>query len=283
MIPSGHLLNRLFGLKPTPLLMGILNVTPDSFSDGNLFNSREQALAKAEAMIKDGADLLDIGGESTRPGSVEVEAQEELNRVIPIIEAIRQYSTVPISVDTRKAMVAKAAIKAGADIINDISALRHDAAMLSVLQENIDTGIILMHMSGDPATMQTNPHYVNVIAEITEFFTERIDFCLAAGINKERIMLDPGIGFGKNLEHNLTIMANLTEFSIFGLPVVLGASRKSFINQIVPSAPLERLGGTLAAAAVGMDSSVDLLRVHDVREHFQFIKITRAIQAKKQI
>jgi len=261
-------------------VMGILNVTPDSFSDGNNYLALPKAIECAKSLIKQGADIIDVGGESTRPGAKEVSAAQEIDRIIPVIQVIRKYSDILISVDTRKAVVAEQAIQAGANIINDVSALRHDPDMINILQRNRDIGIILMHMQGEPASMQQNPVYENVIEEIICFFRERLAFCTLHEINQSRLFLDPGIGFGKNLEHNLVILSKLSAFQILGLPLVIGASRKRFINEIDPSEPSERLGGTLAATSLSLQTGVDIVRVHDVKAHVQFLKVMRSCQAR---
>ncbi|MFB3844144.1 MAG: dihydropteroate synthase [Candidatus Cloacimonadaceae bacterium] len=281
MIPSEHILAKLLKKTKTPLLMGILNVTPDSFSDGAVYLEKENAVNRAKQLIFEGADIIDVGGESTRPGSHSVSVETELERTIPVICAIREFSPIPISIDTRKAAVAEKAVLAGANIINDISALRSDCAMIEVVKKYPETGIILMHMAGEPENMQLNPQYNDVLKEIKVFFQERISFCLQNYISADRICLDPGIGFGKNLQHNLTILANLRQFSELGFPIVLGASRKNFINMISPSEPHNRLAGTLASAAFALRQETDILRVHDVKEHRQFIDVYRAISEKE--
>lgn len=276
-----HLITTLCKDKIRPMVMGILNVTPDSFSDGNQHLTLSKAVDYTRTMILQGADMIDVGGESTRPGAAQVNPEKEIDRVIPVINAIRGFSAIPLSVDTRKADVAEQAIKAGANIINDVSALRHDADMIKVLQDNKDILIILMHMLGEPASMQINPEYDNVIYEINSFFRERIDYCVKNNIAKDRILIDPGIGFGKKLEHNAIILANLKSFKEHGCPIVLGASRKRFINEIDLSEPLERLGGSLSTTMLAMQSGVDVIRVHDVKEHLQFMKVLNFIQLKK--
>ncbi|MGC9362638.1 MAG: dihydropteroate synthase, partial [Candidatus Syntrophosphaera sp.] len=224
--------------------MGILNVTEDSFSDGGRFLHPDKAMEQAERLIEDGADILDIGGESTRPGSRPVSVDEELKRVIPVLERIRtKYPQLRISVDTQKNRVAKEAIDIGIQIVNDISALRHDPRMPAVLAENPGVGVILMHMQGEPENMQKDPRYEDVVAEVGDFFAERIAVAGINGISRTRIMLDPGIGFGKTLRHNLRLLAGLGGFRSFGLPLVVGASRKRFISAISGSQPDERIGG----------------------------------------
>ena len=266
-----------------PVLMGILNVTEDSFSDGAQFLDRELAIKHTEVMIAEGAEIIDIGAESTRPGSLPVPAEIQEQRIIPILSSLKEkYPEVTFSVDTQEATVAEKAIELGASIINDISALRTDPALAELLSANPEVKVILMHMQGTPRTMQINPVYQDVLVEIKDFFQERIDFCLAKGILRENIMLDPGIGFGKNLEHNLTILGNLRTFKEFGLPLVVGASRKSFIDKISPSSPAQRIGGCLAAAFVSACEEIDILRVHDVLLHRQFFEVLAAIAKAKR-
>ena len=259
-------------------IIGILNATPDSFSDGNLYYKTEEAVQHALDMISEGADIIDIGGESTRPGAMKINADSELKRVIPIIEKIRRKSEIPISIDTNKAEVAKIAIQAGASIINDISALRFDVGMVKVLQKFPEVPIILMHMQGTPETMQDDPYYEDVIEDILLFFEERINFCQENGIKRERIIIDPGIGFGKRQEDNLTILKKLSEFKCFGVPVLIGASRKSFIKKVYDSIATERLAGSLASTAYAIQNRVELIRVHDVKEHTEFLKIMKEIR-----
>jgi len=261
--------------------MGILNVTPDSFSDGNEHFILEKAVFHALQMVDEGATIIDIGGESTRPGSLRVSLEEELKRVIPVIQAIRKQSKVIISIDTYKAEVARQALQAGADIINDITALQRDSDMIKVLQEFPQSRICMMHMQGTPETMQKNPTYSNVINNIIDFFQERIAFCQSKGIDLDRIIIDPGIGFGKSLEHNLAILKRLDEFHILGCKILLGASRKSFINLITPSDPLEREGGTMATTALAFNKKIDIIRVHNVKDNAQMIDVLKAINNTK--
>lgn len=276
-------MNKYCFPKQIPVLMGILNVTEDSFSDGAQFLDRELAVKHTEKMIAEGAEIIDMGAESTRPGSLPVPADIQIQRIIPILSYFKEkYPEVTFSVDTQKATVAEKAIEFGASIINDISALRTDPALADLLSAHPKVKVILMHMQGTPRTMQINPVYQDVLVEIKDFFQERIDFCLAKGILRENIMLDPGIGFGKNLEHNLTILGNLRTFKEFGLPLVVGASRKSFIDKISPSSPAQRIGGCLAAAFVSACEEIDILRVHDVLLHRQFFEVLTAIAKAKR-
>ncbi len=261
------------------LLMGILNVTPDSFYDGGRYARRDQALRRAESLIREGADILDIGGESTRPGAAEVPVDEELDRVVPVVEAIRAHFDIPLSVDTRKALVAQEALKAGADWINDVSALRHDPSMVNVAR-SFGAPVVLMHMKGTPRTMQRNPEYTDVIQEVYAFLAERVAFARSHGV--DRVMVDPGIGFGKRLEHNLALLQHLSLFTELA-PVVLGVSRKSMFSQLgAGETPDERLEGTLAAAAVAADAGVRILRVHDVAAHRKFLTVYQALRPKRE-
>ncbi len=262
-----------------PLIMGVLNVTPDSFSDGGRFNTPEKAIAHAKNLIVEGADIVDLGGESSRPGSEPVSAEEEFRRVIPVIEGIRSFSDIPLSVDTTKAAVARAALKSGVDIINDISALRFDSDMAHFVAES-NVPIILMHMLGTPKTMQASPTYADCVGEIRDFFAERIDFCKNNGIPRQNLILDPGIGFGKRLQDNLDILARLREFKTLGRPLMVGVSRKSFISMITDrlNAAEKRIGGSLAAALTALTNGADIIRVHDVAETVEALKVFRAIK-----
>jgi dihydropteroate synthase len=257
--------------------MGILNVTPDSFSDGGSFASHAAAIAQADQLIADGADILDIGGESTRPFAEPVAAEEELRRVIPVIEAVRSKYRIPISIDTAKAVVADQALKAGADIINDISALRKDPEMLALVK-NTSVPVIIMHMQGTPADMQVKPVYTDVIGEILAFFKERIEWLTKNGVDPNRLTIDPGIGFGKTVQHNLSILKHMEELTTLGLPVLLGHSRKRFLGEIA-GIPLEaaRDLATAVAAALCADKNVSIIRVHNVAATRQALKVREAI------
>jgi len=258
--------------------MGIINVTPDSFSDGGHFATVEAALAQADKLVADGADILDIGGESTRPGSDPVPADLELQRVIPLIKAIRKKHATPISIDTVKAVVAREALAAGADIVNDIAALRMDPGLIDVLKETA-APVIIMHMQGTPKNMQKNPVYQDVIGEVIEFFEERIAFLTANGIDRNRITIDPGIGFGKNLDHNLSILKHLGEFRKLGLPLLLGHSRKRFLGAITGlTNGLERDGATAVIAAL-CAADMDIVRVHNVAETRNALLLAEAVRA----
>lgn len=254
-----------------PVIMGILNVTPDSFSDGGRFLSVEKAVQQAGIMLEQGADIIDIGGESTRPGSERIIASEQKNRVIPVIEAISQILPPGklISIDTTLSEVAALALSAGASIINDISAGRDDPEIMSLASE-YNCPYIIMHMKGTPATMQTDPVYENVLEEILNFLLERAQICMDAGIKSKNIIIDPGIGFGKTMEHNLELMAHLDRFVGTGYPVLLGASRKRFIGSICSStSPDQLVGATCATTVLGVAAGIKLFRVHDIRENRQ--------------
>jgi dihydropteroate synthase len=257
--------------------MGVLNITPDSFSDGGLFYGPEQAVEQGLKLIEQGADILDIGGESSRPGSDPVGAEEEKNRILPVLEKIRrQSSDALISVDTTKAEVARAALDAGADIINDISAGRFDTELLKLAAER-RTPIILMHMLGIPKTMQADPHYENLLEDIKAFFRERIATAVSLGMERDNIILDPGIGFGKRHQDNLNLLKNLKFLDDLQQPVLVGVSRKSFIGRILDSPPDDRLEGTIASALISVLHGAHILRVHDVAAVLKAIKVTEAI------
>jgi dihydropteroate synthase len=258
--------------------MGVVNITPDSFSDGGRFVGPEAALAHAWALIADGADMLDIGGESTRPGAAPVSEAEEIARVIPLIAAIRAESAVPISIDTMKPAVARAAMLAGATIWNDITALRFAPDSLAAAAD-LGCEVVLMHMLGEPGTMQVEPHYQDVVTEVAAFLAARAEAAMAAGVARDRIWLDPGIGFGKHMiRHNLPLLGGLDGVVALGFPVLLGASRKSFIGAVDGARPAgERLGGSIAAALAGAAAGVAAVRVHDVRETVQALKVWTAI------
>lgn len=266
-----------------PAIMGILNVTPDSFSDGGRFKARDAAMRQAMAMIDQGADIIDIGGESTRPGSDPVSETEELDRVIPVIEALRAESATPVSIDTMKPAVARAAIGAGANIWNDVTALRFADDSPAAAAE-LGVPIVLMHMRGDPKTMQADlAPYDDVVADVAAFLTGRAGAAEAAGVSRENIWLDPGIGFGKSLEDNLALTRGLRQVSELGRPVLYGASRKRFIALLEPAADsaAERLGGSVAAAIAAAEGGARVLRVHDVTETAQALTVWRAIKGSE--
>jgi dihydropteroate synthase len=260
------------------LVMGILNVTPDSFSDGGRFAGADAAIAQAERMLAEGADILDVGGESTRPGAQEVPAAEQVRRIVPVIERVRAgHTRAIVSVDTRSAAVAEAALAAGADIINDVSALRHDPGMVELTARRA-VPVVLMHMKGTPQTMVREAEYKDVVGEVIEFFGWRIAELEAAGVERTRMIIDPGIGFAKNTFHNLEVMRRVGEFHTLGLPVIVGPSRKRFIGQVLGiEAADQRLYGTLGAVAVCAQAGVQIVRVHDVRPARQVAEIVQAI------
>jgi dihydropteroate synthase len=263
-----------------PLVMGIVNVTPDSFSDGGETPTGAQAVERAHFMIRQGADILDIGGESTRPGAQPVSLDEELNRVLPVIESLAGEGYC-VSVDTRNAAVMAAAIKAGAAIVNDVTALQGDEKSLQTVAAS-EASVVLMHMQGDPRTMQKTPHYEDVVGEVGGYLITRINACEQAGIPKNRIAIDPGIGFGKTLEHNQEILRNLGAFTGLRCPVVLGVSRKSFIAHLTGQEdPAKRLPGSLAAGLNGVAKGASILRVHDVAETRQALDVWAAIEGAK--
>jgi dihydropteroate synthase len=261
-----------------PLIMGILNVTPDSFSDGGLYSDVADALQQAEKMRREGVDIIDIGGESTRPGSDPVSAEEQIRRVIPVIEAIRETSDGLISIDTTSSAVAQAALAAGANLINDVSGGINDATILALAAE-ANVPIILMHTQGTPKTMQDNPYYENVVQEVCEALQERIKAALAAGVARHNIVLDPGIGFGKRKQDNLDLLAHLDVLVALGYPVLLGTSRKRFMGSICEvSEPAELVTATAVTTALGVMAGVKLFRVHDVKENRQAADVAWAIK-----
>jgi len=261
---------------PFPCIMGVVNVTPDSFSDGGRFFAADDALAQALTLVQEGAAIVDIGGESTRPGSEPVPAAQELERVVPVIEALAGRVGVPISVDTTKAEVARGALAAGASLINDVSALRSDAGMIEVVAE-AGCPVCLMHMKGQPKTMQDEPRYDDVVDEVLRFLEERMAFALANGLHEDQLMVDPGIGFGKTLEHNLALLHDLHRFAEFGRPVVLGASRKRFLGAILGAEPQGRIIGTVATTVVGLLAGAHVFRVHDVKPNFEALRVAQAV------
>src|SRR6266478_2049161 len=268
---------------PRPaLIMGVVNVTPDSFSDGGQFLETSAAVARALHLIDEGADLLDIGGESTRPNAEPVSEAEELRRVVPVIERLAGEVKVPISIDTMKPGVARAALKAGATLVNDVAASRDDLEMWQVVAE-AGSGYVLMHMKGTPQTMQQNPAYGDVVVEVGEFFSERLAKLNAFGIAAERVVLDVGIGFGKSLEHNLRLLGALEIFAKWDRPLLLGVSRKSFIGQVTGATEMaDRLPGSLACACWGVEHGVNIIRTHDVKATRQAVRMTEAVMARKK-
>ena len=269
---KGHTLQ----LGKRTLIMGVLNVTPDSFYDGGRYSNLRKAVERALEMVEEGADIIDIGGESSRPGANRVEEKEELERVIPVIKKLSSRIKAFISIDTYKSGVARKAIDVGASIVNDISALRMDEKMAKVI-ESSGVPVCLMHMQGTPRNMQRNPRYKDVVSEIFAFLRERIDFCEQAGIDIEKTIVDPGIGFGKTVLHNLEILKKLDQFKSLGRPIMIGVSRKSLIGKVLQLKPEERLEGSLASAIWCMTKGASILRVHDVRETKRAIKMVEAI------
>ena len=259
-----------------PQIMGILNLTPDSFSDGGCWTSEAALTARIEQLLAEGADIIDVGGESSRPFAEPVSAEEEMARVLPAIRKIRERSAIPISIDTTKAVVARAALAAGATMVNDISALRHDPAMVEVVRSYAGP-VIIMHMQGRPDDMQVSPRYQDVVTEINAFFTERIAWMEQQGINRERIIVDPGIGFGKTFEHNLTILRNISAFKQHDCPVLIGHSRKSFLGQLLDIPVSERDCPTAVVSAFCAFQRVDIVRVHNVRSTIGALALAAAL------
>ena len=270
-------LNNLLLSDSRPLIMGVVNITPDSFFDGGKYFNKKHAIKHAIEMVENGADIIDIGGESSRPGAEPVSEEEELARVLPVIEAIASKISVPISIDTYKADVAERALDAGAVMVNDISALRFDPGMPEVIKK-YDAYIVLMHMLGEPRTMQKNPVYENVVDDIMTFLRTRIEYALKHGISKDRIIVDPGIGFGKTLEHNLKILRNGECFNELGYPVLIGASRKSMIGMITGAPVEERIWGTAAITSHCVIKGIAIHRVHDVKEMRQVCDVAATIR-----
>lgn len=263
-----------------PHVMGILNVTPDSFSDGGTHNTLVEAVKHANLMINAGATIIDIGGESTRPGAADVSVEEELARVIPTVEAIAQRFEVWISVDTSKPEVIRESARVGAHIINDIRSLTEPGALEAAAETGLP--VCLMHMQGQPKTMQDAPKYADVFADVERFFIEHIVRCERAGIAKDKLLLDPGFGFGKNLSHNYELLARLGEFHHFGLPLLVGMSRKSMVGQLLNVGPTERLNGSLACAVIAAMQGAQIIRVHDVKETVEALRVVEATLAAKE-
>lgn len=272
-LPCG---NRVLDLAH-PQVMGILNVTPDSFSDGGRFRQLDEALRHAAAMVAAGASLIDVGGESTRPGAVQVSADEELQRVAPVVEAIAAELEVIISVDTSCPQVMRESARLGAGLINDVRSLRREGALQAAAESGLP--VCLMHMQGEPETMQKNPHYDDLLAEVQAFFAERMAACAAAGIAAERIILDPGFGFAKNLQHNLSLFKHMQVLHGFARPLLVGVSRKSMIGQALGREVDQRLAGGLALAALAVAKGACILRVHDVAETVDLVRMIAAVEA----
>lgn len=265
----------------SPVVMGILNVTPDSFSDGGQFSNFQRACEHADQMVAQGASFIDIGGESTRPGAAEVSLDEELLRVIPLIEYVAKHHDVWISVDTSKAAVMEAAVNAGANLINDVRALQEEGALEAAAK--LQVPVCLMHMQGQPRTMQTSPKYHDVVEDIKRFFESRIQECINAGIKRENIILDPGFGFGKTLSHNYQLLNRLAEFQELGLPLLIGLSRKSMMGNLLNRDTSERLAGSLAGVLLAAQRGGDIFRVHDVPETADVLKVLSATRHYKNI
>ena len=272
-LPCGH---RVLDLAH-PQVMGILNVTPDSFSDGGRFRQRDEALRHGPAMVAAGASLIDVGGESTRPGALQVSADEELQRVAPVVEAIAAELDVIISVDTSCPQVMRESARLGAGLINDVRSLRREGALQAAAESGLP--VCLMHMQGEPETMQKNPHYDDLLAEVQAFFAERMAACAAAGIAAERIILDPGFGFAKNLQHNLSLFKHMQVLHGFARPLLVGVSRKSMIGQALGREVDQRLAGGLALAALAVAKGACILRVHDVAETVDVVRMIAAVEA----
>jgi dihydropteroate synthase len=255
--------------------MGILNVTPDSFSDGGQFDNPHIALRQAATMAEAGAAIIDVGGESTRPGSASVDEQEELDRVVPIIESIRSVTDVPISVDTSKPQVMRQAVAAGASMINDVFALRADGALAAAA--DLKVPVCLMHMRGEPGTMQDKPRYDNVVAEVATFLAERLDACVAAGLSEDLTVIDPGFGFGKTHDHNVELLANLRQLRVRGRPILVGVSRKSTLGELTHRDVDERMPASVAAAVVAVMQGAEIIRAHDVQATVDALKVAQAV------
>jgi dihydropteroate synthase len=279
-VPERRLLTTRHGIidfSRRTVVMGILNVTPDSFYDGGRHNEVSQAIQDGVAMVEAGAEIIDIGGESTRPGSRPVSEQEEAERVLPVLRGVRGEVKVPISIDTYKSQVAQAALAAGADIVNDISALRFDAKMITVVARE-QVPVVLMHMQGTPRTMQAEPRYEDVVREVKGFLAARLDEALARGVARDCVVIDPGIGFGKTLEHNLALLRGLPALAALGQPLLIGVSRKAFIGKLLGVDAVERLEGSLAAATAAVLNGANILRVHDVQETVRVARVADAIR-----
>lgn len=262
-----------------PQVMGILNVTPDSFSDGGKYHSLNSALNQAQRMIDAGVTIIDIGGESTRPGAPDVALEEELQRVVPVIKAIREHHDVWISIDTSKAEVMRQAIEAGADIINDVRALQEPGALEVAAQSGLP--ICLMHMQGQPRTMQTNPHYDDLLKDVGEFLQQRINACEKVGIQRSQLILDPGFGFGKTIEHNYHMLARLEEFHQFGLPILAGMSRKSMLFKLLDKAPDECVAASVSCATIAAMKGAQIIRVHDFEQTLDAMKIVSMVSQNR--
>jgi dihydropteroate synthase len=261
----------------SPKIMGVLNVTPDSFSDGGAFNAADKAVERALALVSAGADIVDIGGESTRPGAATVSAQEEMDRVLPVVEALKKQGGIAVSVDTSTPEVMSAVLSLGVELINDVRAFQREGALEAV--RDCDAHLCVMHMQGRPATMQERPQYQNVVDEVLDFLSGRLSVLREYGIADDQLLVDPGFGFGKTLEHNLSILRGLERFCDLGFPVLVGMSRKTMIGEILNKPVTERMYGSLAAALVALDRGASVLRVHDVAETADVVKVWKAVNA----
>ncbi len=270
--------STVFEFPRRTLVMGIVNVTPDSFSDGGKYLKTERALEHALTLAGAGADILDIGGESTRPGATEVDEDEEMRRVLPVLKRLAQFSSIPLSIDTRHPRVAEAAIEAGATIVNDIAANRTDPTLWEVVARH-GVGYVAMHMQGTPKTMQRKPTYEDVVEEVRRFFEDRLDRLSRIGVDPERVVLDPGIGFGKNLDHNLALLQNVNQFHGLQRPIMLGVSRKSFISKLFPVELESRLAAGLACTLWAVQQGVQIFRTHDVEETVQALRMNEVLKA----
>jgi dihydropteroate synthase len=269
--------SRVVDLSHRGMIMGVLNVTPDSFSDGGEFFSADAAIERGVQIAAEGADIVDIGGESTRPGAEPVSTEEELRRVIPVIEKLRAKIDIVISIDTSKAEVARAALDAGAEIVNDVTSGRGDKQMLP-LAATRNAALVLMHMQGEPRTMQKNPQYSDVVSEVADFFRQQYDRAIKCGVDPMRLAFDPGIGFGKTLEHNLTLLKHLEQLRVHDRPLVVGVSRKSFLGKLAGSKEMsDRVGPTIAMTSILRAGGADVLRVHDVKENVTALRITESV------
>jgi len=265
-----------------PVVMGILNVTPDSFSDGGKFNELDAAMRQAETMVAEGADIIDIGGESTRPGAAAVSVQQELDRVIPLVEKLSRQLEIPVSVDTNKAQVMSESVRAGAGMINDVMALQNEGALQAAALLDSSIAICLMHMQGQPRTMQHDPQYDDVVQDIFSFLEHRTKDCIEAGITRQQLCIDPGFGFGKTLEHNLSLLKNLEEFTKMELPVLVGLSRKSMLGALLGDVPpKQRIDASIAASVLAYERGAQILRVHDVRQTVDALKVASAILSRE--
>lgn len=272
--------NKTLDLR-TPTIMGILNVTPDSFSDGGQFHNLNKAVEQALKMQQQGADIIDVGGESTRPGATHVSEHQELDRVIPVIQRIREETDIPISVDTSKPVVMNEAVQAGANMINDVRALQAEGALQMAVDCNVP--VCLMHMQGNPTTMQQAPHYSSVVNQVTQFLSSRVEQAIAAGVNREKIIIDPGFGFGKTLENNYELLSNLNHFRQLGLPILVGMSRKSMIGNLLNKPIDERLAASIACATIACIKGAHIIRVHDVAETKDALRIVEATVMASQL